>query len=306
MTDPPTKARPVRLRREQQPQPDGRGVRPHARRRPGRGVQRRLAAVGPGQPRAVEFMQEVGYDLTAHHSKALADLPAGEFDAVVGMGCGDEGCPLVPARRHEEWGIPDPKEMPAERVPPGPRPDRAEGQGPAWKDVTTAEGNGLSLEPLTPDRTLCPPPPASASAPSAGTRSPSALVLLQLLQHRRHAQRVGPAEDAAAERREADAQDQAHVHVARLADDPLRPAPGVASVSIGRNSRSVISSGVDRRASPGRALRQDRRQRRVVRRPCGPWRSCRSPRRVFCPSRPALTSSSEDARRHGPVGEGRR
>jgi protein-tyrosine-phosphatase len=63
-------------------------------------------------PRAVEFMREVGYDLTAHESKALADLPAVTFDAAIGMGCGDEGCALVPARRHEEWGIPDPKEMP--------------------------------------------------------------------------------------------------------------------------------------------------------------------------------------------------
>ena len=30
------------------------------------------------------------------------------------MGCGDEGGPLVKAERHEEWGIPDPKNMPAE------------------------------------------------------------------------------------------------------------------------------------------------------------------------------------------------
>ena len=27
------------------------------------------------------------------------------------MGCGDEGCPLVRAKRREEWSIPDPKEM---------------------------------------------------------------------------------------------------------------------------------------------------------------------------------------------------
>ena len=66
-------------------------------------------------PRAVEFMAERGYDLTAHRSKGLADLPPGEFEVVVGMGCGDEGCPLVKARRHEEWGIPDPKEMPPEQ-----------------------------------------------------------------------------------------------------------------------------------------------------------------------------------------------
>jgi arsenate reductase (thioredoxin) len=68
---------------------------------------------GRVNPRAVEFMMEVGYDLTRHRSKALADLATVEFDVVVGMGCGDEGCPLVRARRHEEWGIPDPKELPA-------------------------------------------------------------------------------------------------------------------------------------------------------------------------------------------------
>jgi arsenate reductase len=69
---------------------------------------------GRVNPRAVEAMREKGYDLTTHRSKGLADLPAGEFDVVVGMGCGDEGCALVPARRRETWDIPDPKEMPPE------------------------------------------------------------------------------------------------------------------------------------------------------------------------------------------------
>ncbi len=65
-------------------------------------------------PKAVEFMKELGYDLTTHRSKALTDLPAGEFAVVVGMGCGDEGCPAIRADRHEEWDIPDPKELPAD------------------------------------------------------------------------------------------------------------------------------------------------------------------------------------------------
>jgi protein-tyrosine-phosphatase len=64
-------------------------------------------------PRAVEFMKEVGYDLATHRSKALSDLPGGELDVVVGMGCGDAGCPLVKAKRHEDWDIPDPKDLPA-------------------------------------------------------------------------------------------------------------------------------------------------------------------------------------------------
>src|SRR5436305_13912565 len=66
---------------------------------------------GRVNPRAVEFMREVGYDLTAHSSKGITELPPGEFDAVIGMGRGDEGCPLVPARGHWERGSPDPKEM---------------------------------------------------------------------------------------------------------------------------------------------------------------------------------------------------
>ncbi len=70
---------------------------------------------GRVNPRAVQFMKEVGYDLATHQSKALADLPDREFDVVVGMGCGDEGCPLLTARRYEEWGVPDPKELPDEK-----------------------------------------------------------------------------------------------------------------------------------------------------------------------------------------------
>ena len=69
---------------------------------------------GRVNPRAVAFMREVGYDLTSHRSKGLTELPEGEFEVVVGMGCGDEGCPLVRARRREEWAIPDPKELPPE------------------------------------------------------------------------------------------------------------------------------------------------------------------------------------------------
>jgi protein-tyrosine-phosphatase len=67
---------------------------------------------GKVNPRAIEFLREVGYDLTQHRSKSLAEIPKGDFDVVVGMGCGDEGCPVVRAKRHEEWGIPDPKELP--------------------------------------------------------------------------------------------------------------------------------------------------------------------------------------------------
>src|SRR5258708_6663035 len=70
---------------------------------------------GRVNPRAVEFMAEAGYDLTTHQSKGLADLGDLTFDVVVGMGCGDEGCALVPAKRREDWEVPDPKNLPAEQ-----------------------------------------------------------------------------------------------------------------------------------------------------------------------------------------------
>jgi protein-tyrosine-phosphatase len=61
-------------------------------------------------PKAVEAMREVGYDLTTHSSKGLDGFNGQEFDAAVTMGCGDE-CPLVLARRRLEWQIPDPRDM---------------------------------------------------------------------------------------------------------------------------------------------------------------------------------------------------
>ena len=68
---------------------------------------------GRVNPRAVEFMREVGYDLGAHKSKGLMELPDVEFDVAVTMGCGDD-CPVIRAKRREDWNIPDPKELPAE------------------------------------------------------------------------------------------------------------------------------------------------------------------------------------------------
>jgi protein-tyrosine-phosphatase len=65
---------------------------------------------GVVNPKAIEAMREVGYDLTQHHSKALGNLPNDTFDVAVTMGCGDE-CPTSRAIRHEDWQIPDPKHM---------------------------------------------------------------------------------------------------------------------------------------------------------------------------------------------------
>ena len=65
---------------------------------------------GRVNPKAIEAMKELGYDLSAHRSKSLEDLPDVPFDVAVTMGCGDE-CPLLIAHHREDWNIPDPKEM---------------------------------------------------------------------------------------------------------------------------------------------------------------------------------------------------
>jgi protein-tyrosine-phosphatase len=68
---------------------------------------------GVVNPKAIESMSEKGYDLSAHRSKGLADLPQIEWDAVVTMGCGD-ACPMLKAQRRIDWQIPDPKHLPPE------------------------------------------------------------------------------------------------------------------------------------------------------------------------------------------------
>ena len=69
---------------------------------------------GKVNPKAIEAMRELGYDLTTHHSKSLAELEGVDFDVAVTMGCGDQS-PNLHAARREDWQIPDPKELPLEQ-----------------------------------------------------------------------------------------------------------------------------------------------------------------------------------------------
>ncbi len=69
---------------------------------------------GRVNPKAIEAMQELGYDLTTHTSKGLGEFNGKEFDAAVTMGCGDE-CPLVIAKKRVDWKIPDPRDMTPEQ-----------------------------------------------------------------------------------------------------------------------------------------------------------------------------------------------
>ncbi|MGB1581424.1 MAG: arsenate reductase ArsC [Nevskiales bacterium] len=65
---------------------------------------------GQVNPRAIQFMKELDYDLSSHGSKPLNQLPDITFDATITMGCGDE-CPYIAARMREDWGLDDPKLM---------------------------------------------------------------------------------------------------------------------------------------------------------------------------------------------------
>ncbi len=82
----------------------------------GRGVEAYSAGSSPSgsvNQKAIMSMREIGYDLSTHRSKSLGEIPPGPYDAVVTMGCGD-ACPSIPAKRREDWDIPDPKDMDAD------------------------------------------------------------------------------------------------------------------------------------------------------------------------------------------------
>ncbi|MEX2189031.1 MAG: arsenate reductase ArsC [Pirellulales bacterium] len=65
---------------------------------------------GQVNPRAIQFMAELGYDLATHDSKSLDEFNGQPIDVAVTMGCGD-ACPAVKTQRREEWNIPDPKHL---------------------------------------------------------------------------------------------------------------------------------------------------------------------------------------------------
>ena len=69
---------------------------------------------GRVNPKAIDAMKEIGYDLTTHTSKGLGAFNGKEVDVAVTMGCGDE-CPLVLAWQRMDWQMPDPREMTPEQ-----------------------------------------------------------------------------------------------------------------------------------------------------------------------------------------------
>ena len=61
-------------------------------------------------PKAIESMSKLGYDLTVQESKSLDQVPQIEYEYAITMGCGDE-CPNVKSKFKEDWDVPDPKAM---------------------------------------------------------------------------------------------------------------------------------------------------------------------------------------------------
>ncbi|MFA5310964.1 MAG: arsenate reductase ArsC [Candidatus Omnitrophota bacterium] len=63
---------------------------------------------GVVNPAAIEVMKEAGIDISKSQSKGFDALPIKRFDYVITLGCGDT-CPFLPADKHVEWKVEDPK-----------------------------------------------------------------------------------------------------------------------------------------------------------------------------------------------------
>jgi arsenate reductase len=68
-------------------------------------------------PSAVQAMAEVGIDITREFPKPWTDEIVQAADVVVTMGCGD-ACPFFPAKRYENWDLPDPAGQSVDAVRP--------------------------------------------------------------------------------------------------------------------------------------------------------------------------------------------
>lgn len=85
------------------------------------------AGTAPGSvlnPRVVEAMEEIGYDMSGRHPKLMTTEMIGTADRVITMGCGvnlddieHEGavCPAVFVES-EDWGLDDPIDQPIDKV----------------------------------------------------------------------------------------------------------------------------------------------------------------------------------------------
>ncbi len=90
-----------------------------ARSQMAEGIARSLAPSGvwigsggsePSQvrPEAIQVLDEIGIDISGHHSKSVDDVPRDRVEAVVTL-CAEEVCPVWLGRAHRvHWGLLDP------------------------------------------------------------------------------------------------------------------------------------------------------------------------------------------------------
>jgi arsenate reductase (thioredoxin) len=73
---------------------------------------------GAPHPEVVEAMGEVGLDVSGHLGLLLNDQMVASADRVITMGCAvdEAACPAILYANVEDWGLPDPKGQPPERV----------------------------------------------------------------------------------------------------------------------------------------------------------------------------------------------
>lgn len=66
---------------------------------------------GKVHPDAIEAMNEIGIDISTHHSKAITDLPEdfmNKLNYAITL-CGEEVCPVLNSKATKlHWGYPDP------------------------------------------------------------------------------------------------------------------------------------------------------------------------------------------------------
>jgi arsenate reductase (thioredoxin) len=73
---------------------------------------------GAPHPEVVEAMREVGLDVSGHLGLMLNDQMVASAERVITMGCAvdEAACPAILYANVEDWGLPDPKGQPPERV----------------------------------------------------------------------------------------------------------------------------------------------------------------------------------------------
>jgi protein-tyrosine-phosphatase len=60
------------------------------------------------RPEAVQVLDEIGIDISSHHSKLVDDIDADTVDTVITL-CAEEVCPaFLGSARRLHWGLPDP------------------------------------------------------------------------------------------------------------------------------------------------------------------------------------------------------